>query len=150
MKNIIKVLKSPIWIIGFFVWIAIIAIPTYIFLDRELIINNMWCYFYITEIVLTIVISILFWLFVWATLYKVKYFSTWNPSAWIFGWIIWVLVSGCPACSITLASYIGLAGIISVFPYHGLELKIISIFLLIYANYSTMKNLEVCKVKIKK
>lgn len=147
MKNIIKVFKKPIWIMGFIFWMVIIFIPMYKFLDKELVQNTLWNTFYLTEITLTIIIAILFWLFLWATLYKIKYFSSTNSSVWFFGWIIWVLVSGCPACSITLASYIGLASLISLLPYHWLELKVISVFLLLYANYITLRDLEVCKMK---
>ena len=128
-------------------WIFIIAAPSYYFTNSLLIIWNLWVMFYYTEIILTLVISLLFWIFLAAVFYKLNYFSTKKYWIWMFWAFIWVVVSGCPACSITLASYIWLAGIISVFPYSWLELKFISVLLLLYANYYTIKNLELCKIK---
>lgn len=147
LQNITKILKSPIWIIWFIIWVLLIAIPSYFFTNKHLVIWNLWLTFYRTEIILTVIITILFWLFLWATLYKIQFFSIKKSWVWFIWWILWVIVSGCPACSITLASYIGLAWIISILPYHWLELKVLAIFFLLYANYSTLKNLEVCKVK---
>jgi hypothetical protein len=56
-------------------------------------------------------------------------------------------VSGCPACSITLASYLGLAGVFALLPYNGLELKIVGTLVLIWSVYSNIKNLKVCSIK---
>ncbi len=148
LQNILKTLKTKVWILWFIIWNLIILIPMFVFMDSELIINNLWFKFFVIEIILTILIWIIFWLFLAWTLYKIKFFSSpWAKTTWFFGWVLWVLVAGCPACSITLASYAWLAWVISVFPYEWLELKILSIFFLLYANYSTYKNLESCKLK---
>jgi hypothetical protein len=147
LKNILKVLKSPIWIIWFIIWAIIIAFPSYYFLDKALIIWNLWEAFYNAEITLAAIISVLFWLFLGSTLYKLKYFSAKRSTLWFLGWFIGILISWCPACSINHASYIWLAWIISVFPYYGLELKVLSVILLLFANYFTLKKLEVCSIK---
>ena len=150
LKNIIKIISSFIWIIWIIIGISIIVIPAYYFMNKDLIIWNLGHNFYITEMSLTVVISLLFWLFLWATLYKINYFSVKKSWIWIIWWFLWALVSWCPACSITLASYLGLASFMSLFPYWGLELKFLSVFILLYANYSVLKNLEICKFKNKK
>jgi len=148
MNNLLKVLKSKIWIFGIILGSAIIALPSYYFFDWEMIIWNFWYNYYLLELTLTITISILFGLFVGSTLYKMIYFSSEKKSSiWFIWWFLGILVSGCPACSITLASYFGLAGIISVFPFWWIELKIISVFLLLYVVYTTIRDLEVCKIK---
>ncbi len=147
MKNIIKILSSKIWIFGMISGIAIMAIPEYYFAEKELIIWNLWYNFYMLEISLTVIISLLFGLFIAATLYKIEYFSIKKSGIWVFGGFIGALVSGCPACSITLASYLWLAGFMSLFPYSWIELKVLSVCILLYANYSTIKNLEVCTLK---
>jgi len=151
MKNLLKVLKSKIWIFGIILGSVIIALPSYYFFDKEMIIWNFWYNYYLLELSLIIIISILFWLFLWASLYKIIYFSKIEKksSLWLFWWFIWILVTGCPACSITLASYFGLASVISVFPFWWIELKIISVFLLLYVVYTTIRDLEVCKIKKK-
>ena len=131
----------------FIIWILIISLPSYYFTNSLQIIWNLGKWFYYTEVTLTVLISILFWLFLAASIYKFKYFSAKKYWIWVFWAFVWVVVSWCPACSITLASYIWLASIISVFPYYWLELKVISFFMLLYASYSVIKNLEVCKVR---
>ncbi|MDQ7009104.1 MAG: hypothetical protein Q9M94_02335 [Candidatus Gracilibacteria bacterium] len=147
IKNIIKIISSFIGMIGMIIGIAIIAIPAYYFIEKDLIIGNLGHTFFITEITLTVIISLLFGLFIGATLYKINYFSVKKSGIGILGGFIGALVSGCPACSITLASYLGLAGFMYLLPYSGLELKVLSVLILLYANYSTIKNLEVCKIK---
>jgi hypothetical protein len=147
LKNLIKILKSKIWIFGIIFGILIISIPSYYFFKKELIIWNMWYYYYLLEISLTIIIAILFWLFFWLTLYKMFFFSKSKTWIWFIWWFLWILVSGCPACTITFASYLGLAWIISVFPFWWIELKILSVLILLYAVYVWIRDLELCKIK---
>jgi len=66
------------------------------------------------------------------------------------GSFLGVIVAGCPACGLTLASYLGLASFIAVFPFAGLELKILGIVLLAYSLDSLSKNLLTCKIDFKK
>jgi hypothetical protein len=146
-KNLVKVLKSKIWIFGIILGVVIIAIPSYYFFDKQMIIWNFWYSYYLLELSLTILIAILFGLFLGSTLYKMKYFSVKKTWIWFFGGFIWILVSWCPACSITIASYFWLAWIISVFPFWWIELKILSVILLLYVVYVTIRDLEVCKIK---
>jgi len=146
-RNILKIARSYIWVFGIIIGIAIIAIPTYYFMDSELIIWNLWYRFYVVEVSLTIITALLLWLFLWATFYKMNYFSIKDSSVWVFWWFLWAIVSWCPACSITLASYLGLAWFIYLLPYSWLELKAASILILVYANYSVLRDLESCKIK---
>ena len=149
-KNLKKVLLKPSSLISTI--IAIIAIWALFnhFKNSELIIGNLGLTFYITELTLDIFIALLFWLFVWSTVYKMLYFSTPTKKhlwVWWFASFFWILVSGCPACSITLASYLGLASILSVLPYNWIELKVLSFIMLLYVVYDTLKTLEVCSIK---
>lgn len=146
MRNLLKILNSKIWIFGIILWIAIIIIPSYYFFELDLVIWNFWYNYYIFEMVLTIWISILFWLFLGSTFYKIKSINN-QKWLWMFGWFLGVLVSWCPSCSITFASYLGLWSIISIFPYWWIELKIISFLILLYVVFTTIKNLDVCKIK---
>jgi len=146
-KNILKIAHSYIGVFGIIIGIVIIAVPTYYFMDSELIIWNLWYRFYLVEVSLTIISALLLWLFLWATFYKMNHFSIKDSSVWVFWWFLWAVVSWCPACSITLASYLGLAWFIYLLPYSWLELKVISILILVYANYSVLRNLESCKIK---
>ena len=147
LQNFFKIIKSKIGIFWIILGIVFIAFPSYYFFEKDLVIWNFWYNYYLLELSLMIIISLLFGLFLGLTLYKIKYFSVKKSWLWFFGWIIWILVSGCPACSITLASYFWLAWIISVFPFWWIELKIFSVFLLFYVVFITTKNLETCKIK---
>ena len=147
LENIKKLWKSIIFYIWFIIGLAIIAIPSYYFTNKDLIIWNLWYSFFYQEISLTIIISILFGLFIWASLYKIKYFSVWKTTWWILGGFLWVLITWCPSCSITLASYLWFTALLSISPEQWLWLKIISVIILIYVNYDIIKNLETCKLK---
>ena len=150
LQNLIKVLTNPSSFITTLVSVLSIWFLFYSFTESNLIIGNLWMSFYVTEIVLDILVALLFWLFVGSTVYKIMYFA-WPIKKTMWVWSIasffWILVSGCPACSITLASYLWLASILSVFPYHWIELKVISFLMLLYVVYDTLKTLETCNIK---
>ncbi len=146
-ENILKIIRSKIGLIWIISGILIIVLPSYYFMEADLIIGNLWYSFYMWEVILTILIALLFGIFIWSTLYKIHYFSLKKSGLGFLWGFLGILVAGCPACSITLASYIGLAGIISIFPFYGLELKIASLLFLMYASYVTIRDLQICKIK---
>lgn len=152
--NFFKVFKSLYWIIGFIIWFLLIWLPTYLLTYHDTHNMRMWMWdtHYFFMVWLDIFLAILFGIFIWATIYKMKYFwnNKWTSKLWVVGWFIWTVVWGCASCSITVATYIWLASFLSIFPYGWLELKVLSIFLLIYATYTTLKNLEVCNLKLKR
>lgn len=143
----LKLWKS---IVFFLLGVFIMAFLEYYFLNAELIIHNLHITFYTIEIIFVTLNSILFWLFLALSFYKIEYFSVKKSWVWFIGSLFGIIVSGCPACSITLASYIGLAGILSTFPYQGIELKVWAFFLMLVANLLIYKDLKVCKISIKK
>ncbi|RAL57671.1 hypothetical protein BLD25_01940 [Candidatus Gracilibacteria bacterium GN02-872] len=149
-RNLLKVLKSPTGLFGTVIGVLIIAIPSYLFTDKQTIVFNMGIGIYTFEIVLSFLIAILFGIFLGATIYKIKYFSVKKTGVGVFAGFIGVLVSGCPACSLSLASFFGLAGFLQFFPYGGIELKAISVLLLLFACYNALKNLETCNLKLKR
>ena len=123
------------------------------FTNVELIKGNLGTIYYYSTFVLQFFIASLFAIFLPISFYKYFKFNTFSikeNSTSAIGTFIGVLVAGCPACSITFASYIGLAGGLALLPLHGLELKILSVPLLLYANYSILKDLQVCKIKKKR
>lgn len=125
----------------------------YFFTNSAIIKGNYGLTYHYTQVFFQILITILFSIFLPISIYKYLKFSSFNikeNSASAIGTFFGIIVAGCPACSITIASYIGLAGIISLLPYHGLELKIIAIPMLLYANYSILKNLNGCNINHKK
>ena len=119
------------------------------FTNLDLTIGNMWAWFAYTEVVMYSIFVLLFSLFVSASVYKRRYFSHFNvktSSVWSLWGIFGVLVAGCPACSITLASYLWLASLIGLLPYKWLELKILCIVLLGYACRKIIKDIDTCVV----
>ena len=89
-------------------------------------------------------------LFLVLTIFKYFYFSTVNfreQGAAGFASFIGILAAGCPGCTITIASYVGLTGFMSLFPFYGIELKVISIILLFGSIIYMLQTLQECKIK---
>ncbi len=62
-----------------------------------------------------------------------------------FGFFLGIFAPGCMACGFGVISALGLsAGIVSLFPYEGLELSILAIIILILAIFHTTKALNTC------
>lgn len=123
------------------------------FTQVDMIQGNFGSLYLWTQLISQTIITLLFGLFVPISLYKIIVFNSFSVKENISsgsGTFLGLLVAGCPACSITIASYLGLASMMSLLPWYGLELKIIAIPLLVYSNYSLLKNLKVCKIKKKK
>ncbi|MDP4038958.1 MAG: hypothetical protein Q8P57_00025 [Candidatus Pacearchaeota archaeon] len=103
-----------------------------------------------------IIISILFGILVSLLTYKTsknlserKNKSGFIASAGIF---LGVLAPGCITCGVGLASLLGLGAFLTFLPYEGLELSLLSIILLLFANYKVSKTLlnnNSCKIKQK-
>lgn len=148
-RNLLLVLKNPyaIWS-GFFIASILWYIIEY-FSDRALIAGNFWSIYATINLIFDIINVILISLFVASFIYKRRLFwsSSKNNQSWWFWSITSVLVSGCPACSITLASYLGLASFFALLPYNGLELKILGTVVLIWSVYTNIKDLTTCKRK---
>jgi hypothetical protein len=67
------------------------------------------------------------------------------PSS-LFGAIFGAVASGCPVCGAWLLPILGIAGSLSVFPFQGLEIKVLAIILLLFSIFqSTNIVLGVCK-----
>jgi len=137
-------------------WVGALLLFGYLWfwlIDFRTIQWNLWLHFAWAEVLLHGILSILFGLFVSAQIYKFYYFKTINTkqNSWgILGGILGILITGCPSCSITLASYVWLASIFSLLPWYGLEVKIIGILLLLWVVWNSYRKLLVCKVKKKK
>jgi len=133
------------------IFISIGSIFIY-FTNLDLIVGNIGYNYMWAQIIMQILITILFGLFVPISIHKFRMFNSVSTKENLSsgsGTFLGLLVAGCPACSITLASYLGFGSIISFLPWYGLELKIIAVFLLIYANISLLKKLNVCEIKKK-
>jgi hypothetical protein len=147
-KNIIKVLTDPISLLRWSLIIFFMSLLQYRQFDFQFVVGNLWLLFAWIEVILYGLITILFALFVMAQTYKIRHFGRWKKkksSTGILWWIVAILTVGCPACSITIASFVGLSAFIILLPFKWLEIKVIAIILLAYASYMTIRDLIVCK-----
>lgn len=123
------------------------------FFDYELSIGNLGYFWTYTDIISHILISVLFALFLAGQIYKMRHVGKINfktTGTGVFWSLFGIIITGCPSCSITLASYLGLASFLSFFPWWWLELKVLSLILLIIVNYRLYRDLLVCKMKVSK
>lgn len=152
-QNFIEVFSNWKYLIFGIIISIIFGIFIYISTNFRLLIGNYGMTFAVIEIILMILIILFFGIFFPASVYKfvkTSSFSAKENSSSIIGTFIGILVTGCPSCSIVIASYIGLGGFLALLPWGGMSLKVISVILLLYANYSILKNLNVCKIKPKR
>lgn len=98
------------------------------------------------------VIAFLFGSYISLAIYKtnqVKKFSEkksfWGSLGIFFGF----LAPGCAACGLGLASFFGLSGLIIALPFHGMEISVIALLLLGYANFNVAGkiNKNSCSIK---
>lgn len=124
----------------------------YYFSNFELTHNNLGSYFLLLEMSTSFLTVFLSGIFFGLTAYKIGYFShvAHTKKTGFFGTIgsfFSILVTGCPACSITLASYFGLSWIFAGLPFLGYEVRIVGILIMGIATFYTWKHLEVCEIQ---
>ena len=154
-KNTVKVLSEPVSLLSGLFSLVLFLYLGRVFINLPLLIGNLGATFAYIEVVLHVLLSVVFALFIAASVFKVRYFShieKTKSATWFLGSFLGIIVVGCPSCSLTLASYIGLAGALSVLPlpFHGIELKILWLIILIVVVYYVLRDLMVCKIVKKK
>ncbi len=65
---------------------------------------------------------------------------------WIVASVIWIVFTWCPVCGITLVSMLGISSIITILPWSGLELKLLSVFLLFWTQDILIANIDWCRL----
>jgi len=148
IHNLAKIIQDPISLIRGSLIVWLMSLLQYRQFDFQLVVGNLWLAFARAEVMLYILITLLFALFVMAQTYKIRYFSLGGKKKSIsgfFGWLIGIVTVGCPVCSITIASFVGLSGLIGLLPFDWLELKVLAILLLVWANYMLLRDLTICR-----
>lgn len=107
----------------------------------------------ITSIILTIVISALAGINFAMMAFKIKRMKMMNSvksnSSTVLGGAFAAFTPGCPACTAPLAVILSAIGGLSLFPMQGLELKFISVGVLIFSIYWIARGLQsrsCCKI----
>ncbi len=116
------------------------AIPLFYFTHYEEIAGNLGRVYANVQVTAQAILIILFGINIALLWHRISMASSERKEAGstAVGSIISILVSGCPACGITLASYLGIVSVFSVFPFFGLELKFFGIALLLFSIYSLL------------
>jgi len=100
------------------------------------IFGNLGLLYATTEILLLTIISILFGINITLLVDRIKLSrqtskaSVGSTSA---ASLLGILFSGCTACGLTLASYLGLGSFATLLPWYGNEIKLVAIALLLYS-----------------
>ncbi len=117
------------------------------------VINDLHPNYIITSIGLTIVISALGGINFAMMAFKIKRMKMMNSvksnSSAMFGGVFAAFTPGCPACTAPLAVILGAVGGLSLFPMQGLELKFISVGVLILSIFWITRGLQsknCCKI----
>ena len=107
----------------------------------------------ITSIILTVVISALAGINFALMAFKIKRMKMMNSvksnSSTVLGGAFAAFTPGCPACTAPLAVILSAVGGLSLFPMQGLELKFISVGVLIFSIYWITRGLQsrsCCKI----
>ena len=149
-KNICFDKVSPFgWVLALFAMLLF----WYFTMDMALMRGNLWDTIAYTVWWFHILLSILFGLFIATHIHKyrhTKMTSTQEKVTGGLGTFLGIVVTWCPACSITLAAYLGLAWLMASLPWYGLEVKIVGILILWRSQYIALRDIWICKVKRKK
>ena len=127
---------------------GLIIVLQALFTDYATLAGNLGTGFANLEVGLGILLALLFGLNVGLLWYKLRLASAVKATesgTTLLGGFLGLLVTGCPACTITIASYMGLAGILTALPFAGLEIKIAGILILGYSTDDLLKKLTTCK-----
>jgi hypothetical protein len=102
---------------------------------------DMGIFFANIEVVLQILIAIFFAINIAILGYRLKYTtgvkiaSTGSSS---IGSLIGIITAGCPFYGASIASFLGLTSFLSLFPFYGLELKMLGLSLLVYSTITLL------------
>ena len=110
-------------------------------------------HYLLTTIGLTVVISSLAGINFAMMAFKINQMKKMNSvktnSSALFGGVFAAFTPGCPACTAPLAVILGAVGGLSLFPMQGLELKFISVGVLVFSIYWITRGLQsksCCKI----
>lgn len=112
-----------------------------------------WNYTF-THLILLGIVSLLFGIYASLFFYRVNLVKCDEKRGWfsgIFGssgFIAGLFSAGCPMCGAVLFALFGAPLALMIFPFKGLELKILSIVLLSISIHILAKSLIECKVRV--
>jgi hypothetical protein len=145
IENIIAILKQRKYLaISTITFIAFLGIINY-FNDIEQQLGNLGNFAYL-QLGTDLIIAALFAIFISLFIFQYDTKKRLNEKKGLIGGALGVLFFGCAACNITLAGYLGLAGVLSIFPWYGYELKLVALGVLLISIARLSK--LTCSVKL--
>jgi hypothetical protein len=152
LQSLFSLFHSKLRILSYIILVLISSGIWWYFTDIRIMFGNYGEIHTYTDIVLSIIMILLFPLFILAIIYKGrKYWKRTDINSKSFigmmGGSIGTILSGCSCCGLTLASYFGLLPLMGFLPYDGLEIKILWALGLLYATWDILVNLETCRIK---
>ncbi|MDP3990917.1 MAG: hypothetical protein Q8P63_01335 [Candidatus Nealsonbacteria bacterium] len=158
IKAIKKVFRDPIFsILAAAIGFNFLALDYFIFsrtTTLEVFFLSNSPFYNWTSIVLSLLTAFLFGIALAMVIFilkrKLENTGTSTGSS-IFGGTFGVIASGCPVCGAWLLPVLGIAGSLTAFPFQGLEIKIIAVFLLGFSIFQSSKSvLGICQPASKK
>lgn len=136
VKNVWQVLS-----VGKYTAIALVSSILFLstiiyFTNFEIMLGNLGIAHTITYLLLNVLVALLFGIYLallTSSLQLKKSFSLKKSGIGAIGTGSSVLVTGCVSCSVTLASYLGLASVLTALPFYGLEFNAAGALLLSYS-----------------
>ena len=103
----------------------------------------------IRDIVLLLASAILFGANVELVLRKIKFLASYGSLHITLGTgLITLAATGCASCGLSLASVVGLGGVLALLPFQGVELYVASILILLASLFYNLHTLvKVCNIK---
>lgn len=101
------------------------------------------------DTILLLTTALLFGINIELVFRKLKFLASYgNLHVTIGTGLISIAATGCASCGLSLASIVGLGGVLALLPFHGLELYILSIIVLTVSLFYNLQTLvKVCKIK---
>ena len=142
LRTLRTLFKERLFTTTFILFSAGMGIALSLLTNIPLIRGNFGDIYANTTLALIVLIAVLFGMNIAALVYKIKEsakIQTSTATSTTIGSFLAILVAGCSVCGVTIASFLGLTALVSLLPYHGLELKLLSVVLLLYSTHSLLK-----------
>ena len=150
-KNIIRQILSDFFAIWLWIFFLLLLLMFWYFIiDVKALDLNFGRSYTIVHIVLHVLLAILVWWIITLQVYKIrqnkKIFKEKSDILSIFWVFFWVLITWCPVCWRTLVSALGISTLLNFLPRYGLEIKLLSVFFLFWAQDILLSNVDKCQI----
>ena len=93
-----------------------------------------------------VIIALLLGVYVALFIFKIRMIKRGSGFSGFLGFIAGLLSSGCPMCGSVIFALLGFPLALFFLPFKGLELRVLSIILLLFSVYFLARSLDKCKI----